>query len=51
MQEARREYDRISARLRSYAIEDLIDLPLTNNPTALATLNVLSKLVPTFTDD
>jgi PAS domain S-box-containing protein len=50
MQEARREYDRISAQLRSYAIEDLIDLPLTNNPTALATLNVLSKLVPTFTD-
>ena len=50
-EEARREYDRISSRLRSYAIEDLIELPLIDDPVAIATLNVLSKLVPMmFTD-
>ncbi len=49
-EDARREYDRISSRLRNHAIEDLIELPLINDPTALATLNVLSKLVPMFTE-
>ena len=49
-EEARREYDRISSRLESYTIEDLIGLPLINDLSVLATLNVLSKLVPMFTD-
>jgi PAS domain S-box-containing protein len=49
-EEARREYDRISARLGSLATKSLIDLPLINDATAIASLNVLSRLVPMFTD-
>jgi PAS domain S-box-containing protein len=48
--DARREYDRISFELKSRTLEDLIALPLISNPTALATLNVLSKLVPMYTE-
>ena len=42
--EARREYERIWSQLRSRAIEDLIDLPLMEDPDSLATLDVLSTL-------
>jgi predicted ATPase len=49
-QEARREYEHIAIRLKSYTTEDLINLPLISDPTALANLNVLSKFVPMFSD-
>ena len=51
-EEARREYERIWSQLGSRTIEDLIDLPLMTDPTALATLDVLIKLWPAaiFTD-
>ena len=45
-EEARREYERIWSQLGSRAIEDLIDLPLMSDPASLATLDVLTKLVP-----
>ncbi len=45
-EEVRREYDRIFCQLKGYAIEDVINLPLIDDPVAIATLNVLSKLVP-----
>src|SRR3569623_860418 len=45
-QEAMREYERIGANLGGRAIEDLIDLPLMRDPTALATLDVLTKTFP-----
>jgi PAS domain S-box-containing protein len=49
-EEARREYDRISTEVKSRTIEDLIALPLVSDLAALATLNVLSKLVPMHTE-
>jgi PAS domain S-box-containing protein len=45
-QEARREYERIWSQLGSRAIEDLIDLPLMQDPESLATLDVLTALGP-----
>ncbi len=42
----RREYERIWSLLGSRTIEDLIDLPLMDDPASLATVDVLSKLVP-----
>ena len=42
--EARREYERIWSLLGSRAIEDLVDLPLMQDPEALATLDMLTKL-------
>jgi PAS domain S-box-containing protein len=50
--EVRREYERIWSQLGSRAIEDLIDLPLMSDPASLATLDVLTKVVPPalFTD-
>ncbi len=50
--EARREYERIWSQLGNRTIEELIDLPLMTDPTALATLDVLIKLWPAaiFTD-
>jgi PAS domain S-box-containing protein len=51
-EEARREYERIWIKLGSRAIEELIELPLMSDPASLATLDVLTKVVPPalFTD-
>ena len=51
-EEARREYERIWSQLGSRAIEDLIELPLMSDPASLATLDVLTKVLPPalFTD-
>src|SRR5215469_1681908 len=50
--EARREYDQIWSQLGGRAIEDVLDLPLMNDPESLATLSVLTKVVvpACFTD-
>jgi PAS domain S-box-containing protein len=50
--EARREYERIWKKLGSRAIEELIELPLMTDPESLATLDVLTKVLPPalFTD-
>jgi PAS domain S-box-containing protein len=45
-EDVRREYERIWSLLGSRTIEDLIDLPLMDDPASLATVDVLSKLVP-----
>jgi predicted ATPase len=45
-EEARREYERIWSKLGSRAIEDLMELPLMSDPASLATLDVLTKVVP-----
>jgi len=45
-EEARREYERIWSHLGSRAIEQLIELPLMSDSTCLATLDVLTKVVP-----
>jgi len=44
--EARREYERIWSQLGSRTIEALVDLPLTSDPTSLATLEFLTKIAP-----
>jgi PAS domain S-box-containing protein len=51
-EEVRREYERTWSQLGSRAIEALIELPLMNDPASLATLDVLTKVVPAalFTD-
>jgi PAS domain S-box-containing protein len=51
--EVRREYDRIWSRLGDRAIEELIEKPLMSDPTSLATLDVLTKVVSAayFTDE
>jgi PAS domain S-box-containing protein len=51
-EEARREYEWIWLQLGSRAIEELIELPLMSDPACLATLDVLTRVVPTahFTD-
>jgi PAS domain S-box-containing protein len=43
-EEARREYDRIWLQLGSRPIEELVDLPMMNDPASLATLDVLTKV-------
>ncbi|HYY28549.1 MAG TPA: AAA family ATPase, partial [Chthoniobacterales bacterium] len=45
-EEVRREYERIWSLLGGRTIEDLIDLPLMEDPASLATVNVLSKVLP-----
>jgi len=45
-EDVRREYERIWSLLGSRTIEDLIDLPLMDDPATLATVDVLGKLVP-----
>ena len=45
-EDVRREYQRIWSLLGSRTIEDLIDLPLMDDPASLATVDVLGKLVP-----
>jgi PAS domain S-box-containing protein len=51
--EARREYERIRSQVGSRPIEDLIDLPLMEDPESRATLDVLTTLgAPTlYTDE
>ena len=50
--EARLEYERVRSRLGSRAIEDLINLPLMEDPEILATLDVLTSLgVPALATD
>ena len=51
-EEGRREYERIWSQLGSRAIEELIKLPLMSDPVSLATLDVLTKVLPPalFTD-
>ena len=51
-EEVEREYERIWSRLGSRAIEELIELPLMGDPASLATLDVLTKVLPAalFTD-
>jgi len=44
--DVRQEYARLWHRLGTRPIEDLIDLPLMNDVGTLATMNVLSKLMP-----
>jgi PAS domain S-box-containing protein len=44
--DVRREYDHLWSLLGNRTIEDLIDLPLMDDPASLATVDVLSKLVP-----
>ena len=50
--EAQREYDRVRSLIGSRTVADLLDLPLMTDPFSLATLDVLTKLVPAalFTD-
>ncbi|MGF6755724.1 PAS domain S-box protein [Paraburkholderia sp. GAS42] len=52
-QEAHREYERIWSQVGSRPIEDLIDLPLMEDPESRATLDVLTALGPPtlYTDE
>ncbi len=45
-EEVRQEYERIWRQLGSRSIEELIDLPLMNDPATRATMDVLTKLMP-----
>jgi predicted ATPase len=45
-EEARGEYERIGTTLEDRPIEALVELPLMSDPAALATLDVLTRLVP-----
>ena len=45
-EQARSEYERTWSQLGSRSIEELIDLPLMSDPTSLATLDVLTKVLP-----
>jgi predicted ATPase len=45
-EDVRHEYEHIWSLLGSRTIEELIDLPLMDDPASLATADVLSKLVP-----
>jgi PAS domain S-box-containing protein len=51
-EEVRREYERIWSQLGTRTIEELIDLPLMSDPASLATLDLLTRVVPPalFTD-
>ncbi len=45
-EEVRCEYERVWAQVGSRAIEELLELPLMSDPESLATLDVLTKVVP-----
>ncbi|QNI34606.1 sigma 54-interacting transcriptional regulator [Alloacidobacterium dinghuense] len=45
-EEVKREYAEIWSRLGDRDIEELVELPLMNNPVSLATLDVLTKVLP-----
>ena len=51
-EDVRREYEQVWSQLGSRPIEELFDLPLMSDPLALATLDVLTALMPPafFTD-
>src|SRR5215471_3022182 len=51
-EEGQREYEQIWSQLGSRAIAELIDLPLMDDPSSLATLDVLIRILPAawFTD-
>ncbi len=51
--EVRQEYEQIWQQLGSRSIEELVELPLMNDPECLATLNVLTEVVTPalFTDE
>jgi PAS domain S-box-containing protein len=51
-EEVRREYEHIGSLIAGRPIEDFIDLPLMEDAASLATVNVLTKMVPpaSFTD-
>jgi PAS domain S-box-containing protein len=51
-EQARSEYERIWSQLGSREIEEVIDFPLMDDPTSIATLDVLTKVLPAalFTD-
>jgi PAS domain S-box-containing protein len=44
--EVRREYEKIWSQLGTRAIEDVTNSPLMNDPESLATINVLTKVIP-----
>ncbi|WP_018420701.1 PAS domain S-box protein [Paraburkholderia tuberum] len=52
-EEVQREYDRIWSQLGGRRIEEIFDLPLMSDTTSLATLDVLTKILPPafFTDE
>ena len=45
-EDMRREYDRIWSQIGTRTIEELIELPPMTDPTSLATLDVLTKVLP-----
>jgi PAS domain S-box-containing protein len=47
VEETRREYEQIWMQLGNRAIEELVDLPLMRDPESLATLDVLTRILPT----
>ena len=51
-EQVRSEYQRIWSQLGSREIEEIIDFPLMSDPTSIATLEVLTKVLPAaqFTD-
>jgi PAS domain S-box-containing protein len=51
-EEVEREYERIWSQLGSREIEELVELPVMSDPASLATLDVLTKILPAalFTD-
>ncbi len=51
-EQVQNEYQRIWSQLGNRTIEDVVEFPLMRDPTAIATLDVLTKLVPPamFTD-
>ncbi len=48
-EEARQEYEQIWLQLGSRAVEQIIELPLMSDPACLATLDVLTKVLPPAT--
>ena len=45
-EQVRSEYERIWSQLGSRSVEDVLDLPMISDPTSIATLDVLTKLLP-----
>jgi PAS domain S-box-containing protein len=44
--EVRREYEQIRSQLGTRSIEEVVDLPLMSDPESLATVDILTRLVP-----
>ncbi len=51
-QQVRSEYERIWSQLGSHAVEEIVDFPLMSDPASIATLDVLTRVLPAalFTD-